>query len=167
MPNYGSIVKERNDKFSHIEVSQSFVSNSACDSPPNLASPRFGIGNTQESGSASLTNVIKWVKEYNKDQTKNSDEVNIVNSDPKGLMSEETKSEQKRKRRATPVISPRLQGDKSSKRARHESTHKLTTLADGTVSLESLLALNVGQLRKLSMDLQLNLPLKMKKKELR
>ena len=53
VPNHEPIVKGRKYTFSYIgEMSQSLVSNSAYNSPPNLASPRFGIGNTQESGSA-------------------------------------------------------------------------------------------------------------------
>ena len=166
--NHIPIAEDRNNKLSYIgEVSGSPVSNSACNSPPNLGSPRFCVVNTQESGSASLTNVIKWAEEYNKQQTENSGEVTNEYSDPEGLKSEQTMNKQKRKRRPTPVTSPRLQAAKTIKRVRRESKYKLTTHADGSVSLDSFLALNVGQLRRLSEELKLNLSPKMKKKELR
>ena len=151
-----------NNKLSYIgEVSHNF------NSPPNLGSPQFCMGNTQESGSASLTNVIRYVEEINNQRTGNYDEVNIESCDPKVLKGQQAKTKQKRKRRPTPVTSPRLQVAKSIKRVRRESSYELTTLADGTVSLKSFLALRVDQLRRLSEDLKLNLPPKIRKKELR
>ena len=53
------------------------------------------------------------------------------------------------------MTSPRLQEAKTIKRVRRESSTKLTTFADGTVSLKSFLALKVGQLRRLSEELKL------------
>ena len=142
-----------NNKLTYIgEVSQKF------NSPPNLGSPEFCIENSQESGSASLTNVIRYVEEFNK-QRPETDEVTIKSCDSKVSKSQHTKSIQKRKRMPTPVTSPRLQAAKTIKRVRRGSSYKLTTLADGSVSLKNFLALNVGQLRRLSEELKLNLPL--------
>ena len=97
----------------------------------------------------------RYVEEINKQRTGNYDEVNIESCDPKMLKGQQTKSKQKRKRRPTPVTSPRLQEAKTIKRVRRESSTKLTTFADGTVSLKSFLALKVGQLRRLSEGLKL------------
>ena len=56
-PNHSLSVHDMNNKLSYIgEVSHNF------NSPPNLGSPRFSMGKTQESGSPSLTNVIDMLR---------------------------------------------------------------------------------------------------------
>ena len=132
-------------KFSYEteETSQNCDSNSVCLSPPNLVSPRFGMDNTQESGAASLTNVIRFV-ETQKDLLTGD----CANDSVEVLEKEEFKSKQilsnhKRKRVPTPKSSPSRPKKQNLKRVRFESIQKLITNEAGTVSLESFLALRL------------------------
>ena len=76
-------------------------------------------------------------------------------------------SKWKRKRGVTPKTSPKRKKDNEPKRLKLESILKLITKEDGIVCLESFLALKSDQLRKLSKELKLSLPSKLRKKELR
>ena len=160
--------RDEQNNFSYNGASsQDCVHKSTSLSPPNLASPRFGMANTQESGTASLTNVIRFVEAQNDLRFGNSENSNLFHRDSRKLKNKQVSGKPKRKRGPTPKTSPRRPKVKKPKRVKLESTHELITAEDGTVCLESFLALKVGQLRKLSEELELNLPAKLRKKELR
>ena len=167
MPKHPECVasSDESDKRSVNEVLP--VTNSADLSPPNLASPRFGTGNSQESGTASLSNVLQFVEDHNKLVGEKTTEDNVGNRGSVEFICKQVKSKQKRKRGTTPKTSTKRQKDNEPKRLKLESTLNLITEENGTVSLESFLALKIDQLRNLSKELKLSLPSKLRKKELR
>ena len=135
--------------------------------PPNLASPRFCKGNSQKSGTASWSNVVKFLEAQNGTEAGEYDKENNKYCEAIKFDSKQTMYKQKRKRGQTPKSSPKITKDNNSKRARLGSTLNLIKRTDGTVSLESFLALEIGELRSLGEELELNIPSKLKKKELR
>ena len=74
---------------------------------------------------------------------------------------------QKRKRGTTPITSPISAKIKNTKRVKLDSIHKLIVGVDGSICLEKFLALKIDQLRRLAKELNINIPPKLKKKELR